>query len=156
MYNRSYEKTEAAVARAQKEGAWQRRSALPDCPAGPDASAAAFAVAGCCAGGSAGGRPAGWLPSQHVLFAALLPCRQRHAGSIQARAACAPVTYICLLLTHHPGVGSLLHGYKDLKDFVLSLERPRCVELRSSKQNQNKGGGGENKQGGRGTTVLCR
>ena len=23
------------------------------------------------------------------------------------------------------GVGALLHGYKDLKDFVLSLERPR-------------------------------
>lgn len=77
VFNRSYDKTEAAVSRAQKEGACRVRVPGP----------AACVV--------------------HAPHAPPPNC---------------PAPLLLLLL---PGLGSKLTGYKEVKDFLASLERPR-------------------------------
>jgi 6-phosphogluconate dehydrogenase len=82
VYNRSYDKTEAAVARAKKEGECVRRVAAAAC-----------------------------LLSVHSPL---------HCRSPILLTRTPPHT------THpHQGLGDKLTGYKEVKDFVASLQKPR-------------------------------
>jgi hypothetical protein len=152
VYNRSYDKTEAAVERAKKEGAWprgggpgaggagrRRRRRQPRLPAARCCRAARRRAAPETAPAPGGGR------------GALQPRRRgrRRRGAIAGRGGAAagaappPENGRCVSATPCarapaplpltprpprplPGLGDKLRGYESVKDFVASLKKPRC------------------------------
>jgi hypothetical protein len=92
VYNRSYDKTQAAVKRAEKEGKAERASRTQP-----------FQCS--------------WRPR-------LVPRRMLPALACAGLPGCRDGCFPLLLVL--PGLGTKLHGYEDVKDFVMSLQKPRC------------------------------
>jgi hypothetical protein len=132
VYNRSYEKTEAAVARAQKEGGLWQLTHLAAC------------TGLCCSHHNLNSDLCSTCSSCCVQQRALLVAAAHWAGpagsicilllvvhhcACLAAALSSPVKFecVCVLSRHRgaAGLGDKLSGYKEIKDFVMSLEKPR-------------------------------
>ena len=109
VYNRSFDKTEAAVKRAEKEGENARRGGAGSLAAG----AATTQMRRCTRRGT----------GQYA--AAAVQRRWATAAPLRRRRARPTGTDRPALLCCRAGLGKLLTGYADVKDFVMSLKKPR-------------------------------